>query len=107
MMVDILSGVLSGTGPGFLNTGTASHHFIAYRVDAFTDLEKFRDDMDVYLAGLRETAPAPGFDRVVYAGLGAYECEHERREVGIPYHPDVVAYYRDLAAELGIEHQLG
>ncbi|MEX0836754.1 MAG: Ldh family oxidoreductase, partial [Gemmatimonadota bacterium] len=26
VMVDILAGVLSGTGPGFLNKGTASHH---------------------------------------------------------------------------------
>jgi LDH2 family malate/lactate/ureidoglycolate dehydrogenase len=106
MLVDILSGVLSGTGPGFLNTGTASHHFIAYRIDAFTDLDAFLDDMDAYLKGLRETPPAPGEERVLYAGLGAYETEHERRELGIPYHRDVVAYYRSLAAELGIPDRL-
>jgi len=102
MVVDILSGVLSGTGPGFLNTGTASHHFVAYRIDAFTEPERFLDDMDEYLRALRETPPAPGEERVLYAGLGAYETEQERRELGIPYHPDVVAYYRSLAAELGI-----
>jgi LDH2 family malate/lactate/ureidoglycolate dehydrogenase len=106
MLVDILSGVLSGTGPGFLNTGTASHHFLAYRIDAFTDESKFLGDMDTYLKGLRETPPAPGEARVMYAGLGAYETEHERRELGIPYHPDVVAYYRGLARELGIEDRL-
>jgi LDH2 family malate/lactate/ureidoglycolate dehydrogenase len=107
MLVDILSGVLSGTGPGFLNTGTASHHFLAYRIDAFTDESKFLDDMDTYLKGLRETPPAPGEARVMYAGLGAYETEHERRELGIPYHPDVIAYYRNLAQELAIEDRLG
>ncbi len=103
MLVDILSGVLSGVGPGFLNVGSASHHFIAYRIDAFTDLDKFLDDIDGYLGGLRATPPAPGEERVMYAGLGAYETEHERRELGIPYHPDVVSYYRGLASELGFE----
>lgn len=106
MLVDILSGVLSGVGPGFLNVGNSSHHFIAYNIEAFTDLESFLDDMDAYLRGLRETPPAPGQDRVVYAGLGSYETEHERRELGIPYHPDVVAYYKGLASELGFEDRL-
>ena len=106
MLVDILSGVLSGVGPGFLNTGSASHHFIAYRIDAFTDYEKFLGDMDTYLRGLRETPTAPGNERVMYAGLGSHEAEEERRELGIPYHPDVVAYYKGLAKEMGFEDVL-
>lgn len=106
VMVDILSGVLAGTGPGFLAGANVSHHFLAYRVDAFTDVAQFKQSMDSYLRGLRETPPAPGHDRVVYAGLPDYEEEQERSVRGIPYHPDVVAYYRGLAAELGFDDRM-
>jgi len=106
VMVDVLAGVLSGTGPAFLAGPNVSHHFLAYRIDAFTDLAAFKRDTDVYLKGLRETPPAPGHDRVLYAGLPDHEEELDRRANGIPYHPDVVAYYRGLAAELGIPDRM-
>lgn len=102
VVVDVLCGLLSGTGPGYLHRGTASHHFAAYRLDAFCDPDRFLDDMDTFLAGLRTCPPAPGHDRVLYAGLPEHEIEAERRASGIPYHVDVVAYFRDLAAELGL-----
>jgi LDH2 family malate/lactate/ureidoglycolate dehydrogenase len=105
-MVDILSGVLSGTGPGFMAGANVSHHFLAYCVDAFTDLAEFKRDMDTYLRGLRETPTAPGHERVLYAGLPDHEEEVERRAHGIPYHPDVIAYYRELAAELGLPDRM-
>ncbi len=106
VMVDILSGVLSGTGPGFLAGPNVSHHFLAYRVDAFTDVAGFKRDMDSYLKGLRETPPAPGHDRVLYAGLPDHEEEVDRQANGIPYHPDVVAYYRDMAAEFSFRDRM-
>jgi len=101
VMVDVLSGVLSGTGPGFLHPGGVSHHFTAYRVDAFRDPDGFEADMDAYLRGLRECPTAPGHDRVLYAGLYEHETEADRRANGIPYHPDVLAWFRTTAAELG------
>lgn len=107
VMVDILCGLLSGNPAGFLRTpGDASHHFLAYRIDAFTDLESFKDEMDVYLKGLRETPPAPGHERVFYAGLPEHETEIERRAKGIPYHPEVIEWYKKTAEELGVEHRL-
>ncbi len=107
VMVDILSGLLSGTGPGFLHQEDVSHHFLAYRIDAFTDLDGFKDDMDRFMKGLRETPPAPGHDRVLYAGLPEHEAEVERRARGIPYHPEVLDWFRKTAAELGVHHELG
>jgi L-2-hydroxycarboxylate dehydrogenase (NAD+) len=107
VMVDILCGVLGGDPPGFLRPrGNVSHHFIAYRIDAFCDLAEFAQHMEEFLRGLRETPPAPGHDRVLYAGLAEHETEHDRRRRGIPYHPDVVTYFRTLAAKLGTEHRL-
>jgi LDH2 family malate/lactate/ureidoglycolate dehydrogenase len=107
VMVDILSGLLGGDPAGFERPpGEVSHHFLAYRVDAFTDLEGFKDRMDVYLRGLRATKPAPGEERVLYAGLPEHETELERRARGIPYHPEVIEWFRKTAQELGAEHRL-
>jgi LDH2 family malate/lactate/ureidoglycolate dehydrogenase len=107
VMVDILCGVLAGSGPGFLRRAGVSHHFLAYKIDAFVDVDTFKDDMDTFMKGLRETPPAPGFERVLYAGLPEHETEADRRERGIPYHPDVVQYFRDTAREVGARHRLG
>ncbi|MEL7157164.1 MAG: Ldh family oxidoreductase, partial [Actinomycetota bacterium] len=107
VMVDILCGVLAGNPPGFLRPpGDVSHHFIAYRIDAFCDEAPFIEHMSTFLRGLRETPTAPGHDRVLYAGLAEHETEQERRERGIPYHPDVVDYFVALADELGVAHRL-
>jgi LDH2 family malate/lactate/ureidoglycolate dehydrogenase len=108
VMVDILCGVLAGDPPGFLRPrAEVSHHFLAYKIDAFCDPEEFATHMEEFLRGLRETPPADGHDRVLYAGLAEHETELERRRHGIPYHPDVVQYFIDTATEHGVDHQLG
>ncbi len=108
VVVDILCGLLSGTGPGFgMWPGHASHHFLAYRIDAFSDPGVFLDHMDDFMRGLRETPPAPGHERVLYAGLPEHETEQERRAHGIPYHPDVIDWFRKTADELGVPQRLG
>ncbi len=101
-MIDILSGVLSGAGPAVHRKNGVGHHFTVYDISAFTDLDEFKTDMDAYLTALRETPTAPGHDRVVYAGLEEHEAEIDRRERGIPYHPDVVGWFRETASELGL-----
>lgn len=108
VVVDILSGILSGNIPGFARPQMdVSHHFLAYRIDAFTDLEQFKTQMDAFMKGLRETPPAPGEERVLYAGLPEVETLRERSENGIPYHQDVVDWFRKTAAELGVPDRLG
>lgn len=108
VIVDILSGLLGGNVAGFLREpGDSSHHFIAYKIDAFTDLEGFKDRMDQFMKALRETPPAPGHDRVYYAGLPEHETELDRRANGIPYHPEVLDWYRTASEKLGFEHSLG
>ena len=106
VVVDVLSGVLSGTGPGFAPRIGNGHHFLAYRIDAFTDLDTFKDDMDLYLRTLRESKTAPGQERVYYAGLNAYETEQERAELGIPYHPEVIDWFHEILGELGVPDDL-
>ena len=104
VMIDILSGILSGGTPSYKPAPPVSHHFLAYRVDAFTDLDEFKDDLDSYLKDLRETPTAPGHERVYYAGLPEHEEAVERGQKGVPYHPDVIDWFRDAATRLGVAH---
>ena len=98
---------MAGDPPGFMRgQGDVSHHFLAYKIDAFCDPDSFTEHMDVFLSGLRETPPSKGHDRVLYAGLDEHETEVDRRANGIPYHPDVVQMFKDTAAEVGVDHAL-
>ncbi len=106
VMIEILSGVLGGNGGGPFRRSGASHHFIAYSLEAFTDIEEFKSDMDAYMRALQDCTPASGQERVVYAGLPEYEEEKIRSEHGIPYHPEVIDWFRSITAELEIPWRL-
>lgn len=106
MWIEVMCGLLGATGAGPNRQGGAAHHFIAYNVEAFTDLESFKDDMDTYMKEVRECPPIPGAERVVYAGLPEQEEEAERREHGIPYHPEVIDWFRGITDELKIDWRL-
>lgn len=106
VMIEVLTSMLAGGGAGPDRRGGAAHHMLAYKVDAFTDVEQFKDDMDAYLKRIREAKTAPGHDRVFYAGLPEHEEEGERMERGIPYHPEVIQWFKAIASELGIPDRL-
>lgn len=105
--VDILSCLLSGSALRYEKPNDFAHHFLAYKIEAFTDVNTFKDQIDAYMKELRECPTAPGHDRVLYAGMPEREAETDRRKNGIPYHPDVVAFHRQTAEELGVEHCFG
>ncbi|MDG0865992.1 Ldh family oxidoreductase [Candidatus Lucifugimonas marina] len=104
--VEIMCSLIGASGAGPNRRGGAAHHFIAYNIEAFTDLEEFKSDMDIYMNEIKNTPPIPGKERVVYAGLPEHEEEIERRENGIPYHPEVIDWFRGITGELGIEWRL-
>ena len=106
VMIEVLTSVLSGGAAGPDRRATQAHHFLAYRIDAFTEIDQFKDDMDVYLRRLREAKTAPGAERVYYAGLPEHEEEVIRRERGIPYHPEVIEWFKGMISELGIKDRL-
>jgi L-2-hydroxycarboxylate dehydrogenase (NAD+) len=101
-VVDILGSTLSGMGPGLVAL-VPGFHLMAYRIDAFVDAHKFKSDMDVFLRELTGTPPAPGEERVVYPGLLEAEAETERLRDGIPYHMEVIEWFRTIGDELGLE----
>ena len=62
--------------------------------------------MDEWLQMLRTTPPAKGNERVLYQGLPEAESEVERSARGIPFHPEVVEWFRDICDELSIPYIL-
>ena len=103
LISEILGGALGNNGMGPFRRNHTTHHFTVYNIDAFGDLEEFTSDLDEYLSELKSSKPALGFDRVMYAGLPEHEEEIERQEHGIPYHPEVVDWFKSITNELEIE----
>ena len=108
MVVDILGAVLSGhpAGPMSASVHHQHHHVAAYLIDAFIDVAEFKRDMDKYLRALRSLKPAPGHDRVVYAGLPEAEARADRMANGIPLHPEVIDWFKAMCAEMEIPFSL-
>ena len=103
VMVDIMSGVLSGTGYGSMISLQTQGVFLgAWQVEAFLPLGDFTGMLDKALGALRETPPANGHERVLAPGEREWSTQEERTRLGIPLHPTVVTELRELAAELGI-----
>jgi LDH2 family malate/lactate/ureidoglycolate dehydrogenase len=103
MMAEIMATLLSGATPDMLDPGGGPrHYFAAYNIDAFTDVEAFKDTMDRTLRTLRSTRPAPGHDRVLYPRLAEFEDTQDRRADGIPPHRDAVQWFEDISAELSL-----
>ena len=103
LMGEVLATLLSGTLPTMLDPKSGSkNHFAAYSIDAFTDVDHFKDTMDEMLKTLRTATPAPGQERVLYPGLSEHEEVEIRRANGIPLHKEVIQWFAGVTSELGI-----
>ena len=106
MMAEVLCTMLAGGLPAMLQDDPTRYvfrnFFAAYNISAFIDVDEFKDHMDQTLRALRTTEPAPGHDRVVYAGMPEHEDERDRRANGIPLHREVVQWFDEAAEELAV-----
>jgi len=108
MVVDILGSILNGSLAGPLRTMKQhQNHFVAaYSIEAFTSVQKFKEMMDEYLQALEDLPPVEGQERVLYAGLMEYETEAERKNIGIPLHPEVINWFKNICSELGLDFDM-
>jgi len=109
---EILTGVLAAGWFGTALTlhespnapsGVTSHFFGAVRIDALRDPHEFKLDLDRELRTFKQSAPAPGQDRVYVAGEIEHENEIAFRRDGIPLIGPVIDDLDKLADDLGIE----
>jgi len=114
MMVDVLSGVL--TGSGFLDAvhspyrtaekSNCGHLMIAMNIEALQPLAEFNARMEEYIAKIKAVPLAQGFDEVFYAGeIEARNDERYRRD-GLELPEDTLTDLRRIARETGLEDRL-
>ena len=107
LLVDILSGVLSGSGPGSkVKERKVAHFFGALRIDGFRPADEFKAMMDDMIVTIKESQKVEGQDRIYIHGEKEFETEEERRKDGIPLHPAVVDSLRKIAAEVEVAYSL-
>jgi len=116
MMVDLLSGALSGANwgpfaPPFALRQTIptrsvgkgiGHFFGAMRVDGFIDSDSFKSQVDEYIRVFRATKPAPGTSGPLIPGDPEREAEGIRRKSGVPLVLPVVNDLREISKKTGI-----
>jgi LDH2 family malate/lactate/ureidoglycolate dehydrogenase len=112
VIVDMLAGVLSGSG--FLdgvhgpydpvNPSRAGHFFAAFDVTRFQPREQFDARMEEYIAKLKSVPVAPGHEGIFYPGeLEARRDEGNRRD-GLLLPEDTLADLARVAAKAGLSN---
>ena len=108
VMVEILSGILTGLGFGHDPSGRHNDgcFMAAFNVSAFRDEEEFKAEVTEFAQYLKSSEPAAGFDEVFYPG----ELEHLRTlqllRDGVYVEDATWESLRKLADEFGVEEAL-
>jgi len=116
LLVDILSGVLSGSGysnllypktpEGKPLPSLVGHFFGALRVDYFRPVEEFKKDMDDLIRRMKSSGKAEGHERIYIHGEKEFELEEKYRKEGIPLYYKVYDDLRAIAGEVGLSFSL-
>jgi LDH2 family malate/lactate/ureidoglycolate dehydrogenase len=113
-MVDMLSGVL--TGSGFLSAvhspyktaekSNCGHLMIAMNIAAFQPLAEFNRRMERFIAEIKSVPLAKGYDEVFYPGEIEAGNDARNRKEGLLFPDDTLADLRRIAKETGLESKL-
>lgn len=113
-MVDVLSGVL--TGSGFLSAvhspyktaekSNCGHLMIAMNIEAFQPLKEFNARMEQFVAEIKSVPAAKGFDEVFYPGEIEASNNAKNRKEGISFPDDTLADLKRIARATGLEAKL-
>ena len=114
-MVDILSGVLSGSAfgadvypqkDGKPGPGNVGHFFGAISIEAFIPKNLFEQRMDHIINTLKNAPKADGENRIYIHGEKQFEIQEERMQKGIPLPDPVREQLKELANNLQIDFNI-
>lgn len=114
LMVEIFCGQLANNawskqiGASYVSdapTEGTGHAFVAWRIDAFRDLDEFKRDIDGMLETLRgnEVSDEHTGKQVLIPGDPEAEAEARNRKEGIPVRRTVLAEMADVANDVGVD----
>jgi len=113
-IVDLLSGVL--TGSGFLSAvhspyqtaekSNCGHLLIAIRIEGFQPLADFNARMERFIAEIKGVPRAKGFDEIFYPGEMEARNDQRNRAQGLQLAEDTIADLRRIAAQTGLQSAL-
>jgi len=110
LIVDLLCGVLSGSqfGPNLYASNSngvssikVSHFLAAIKVDAFVDLQTFRNAVDSYIRLLKNSAKAKGRKRIFIHGEKEFE-RYEKQKERVLILKTVIEELKEIGLELGL-----
>ncbi len=82
------------------NTG---HTIVAINVEAFQDLQEFKQGMDTLIRDIRNSQRLPNVDRIRLPGEGTHTARNDNEKNGIPMPEALLAVLDQLASELKID----
>jgi len=110
-MVDMLSGVL--TGSGFLSAvhspyktaekSNCGHFMMAINIEVMQPLTEFNARMEQFVAEIKSVPLAQGFDEVFYPGEMEARNDARHRKEGLQLPDDTIADLKCIAAETGLQ----
>ena len=112
LMVEVLSGLLSGAGfthsigdmySDFSRAQDVGHFFLVIDPERTVGRDAFGDALERLLAELRANPPAAGFDEVLVAGDPELRAQSERSRDGIPLPDSLSETLTALSRELGVD----
>lgn len=108
VMVEILSGILTGLGFGHDPSGRHNDGcFLAvFNVEAFRPLQDFKREVTDFAEYLKSSQPATGFERVYYPGELEYLSTERLRKEGISIEDTTWQRLIEVAHEFGLAAKL-
>lgn len=109
VMVDILTGILSGGtwSRHVKNTSEkhseVDHFFMAINVEAFVPLDEFRAKMSRMVEELKGSRKHPDFERIWIHGEKGFLTAETRLKIGIPIYRKVLEELNGIAEMVGVE----
>ena len=80
---------------------------LAVDPQAFVGLGTFEEQVEAFVAGLKQVRPAPGLDRIVLPGERADRLRRERRASGIPIDAPTRRTLANILADLNLADRYG
>ena len=111
LVMGLLAGNLNGAAMGkdvvdFNNDDSSEtntgHTIVAINIEAFQDLQEFKQGMDTLIRDIRNSKRLPGVDRIRLPGEGTHAARADHEKNGIPMPAALLAVLGKLARELEI-----